>query len=166
MEIPILAREYGYRANASVDLMGGITDGNDPRSRHFERGIKQYPAIGDPAFLLSHSELQTIYDMQASATLEVGQLQQDATITARVNVREMMDKHFALLGSTGVGKSSGVALLLQKILSALPDSAANLLSFLPTLATREVLAFGPGVPCRPGSHFPSCPTISFPAARP
>jgi DNA helicase HerA-like ATPase len=121
MEVPILAREYGYRANASVDLMGEITDANDPRSKHFERGVKQYPAIGDPAYRLSHSELQTIYDMQASATVEVGQLQQDATITARVNVREMMNKHFALLGSTGVGKSSGVALLLPKILSALPD---------------------------------------------
>lgn len=121
MEVPVLAREYGYRANASVDLMGEITDRNHPGGARFQRGVTQYPAIGDPAFLMSHSDLQTIYDIQATATIEVGRLQQDATIAARVNVTEMMNKHFAVLGSTGVGKSSGVVLILQKILSAWPD---------------------------------------------
>jgi len=33
----------------------------------------------------------------------------------------MLNKHFAILGSTGMGKSSGVALIVQQILSARPD---------------------------------------------
>ena len=121
MEVPVLAREHGYRANASVDLMGEITDRNHPGGARFQRGVTHYPAIGDPAFLMSHSDLQTIYDIQATATIEVGRLQQDATIAARVNVTEMINKHFAVLGSTGVGKSCGVVLILQEILSAWPE---------------------------------------------
>jgi DNA helicase HerA-like ATPase len=33
----------------------------------------------------------------------------------------MLSKHFAILGTTGVGKSSGVALILQQILAARPN---------------------------------------------
>ena len=33
----------------------------------------------------------------------------------------MLRKHFAVLGTTGVGKSSGVAVILQEILAARPD---------------------------------------------
>ena len=33
----------------------------------------------------------------------------------------MLSKHFAMLGTTGVGKSSGVAVILQEILEARPD---------------------------------------------
>ena len=33
----------------------------------------------------------------------------------------MLSKHFAVLGSTGVGKSSGVSLLLNEILKARPN---------------------------------------------
>src|SRR5215216_4886923 len=56
MEIPVLAREYGYRANARIDLMGQIIDENNPAKKRFQRGVKQYPGIGDPVFLLSRSE--------------------------------------------------------------------------------------------------------------
>ena len=33
----------------------------------------------------------------------------------------MLRKHFAVFGTTGVGKSSGVALLLREIIEARPD---------------------------------------------
>jgi DNA helicase HerA-like ATPase len=33
----------------------------------------------------------------------------------------MLSKHFAVLGTTGVGKSSGVALILRQILDARPN---------------------------------------------
>lgn len=121
MEVPVLAREYGYGANATVDLMGEITESNHPGSARFQRGVTHYPAIGDLAFLMSHSELRMIYDVRRSVTIEVGRLQQDAAIAACVDANEMMNKHFAVLGSTGVGKSCGVAHILQQILSAWPD---------------------------------------------
>ena len=39
----------------------------------------------------------------------------------------MLSKHFAVLGTTGVGKSSGVALILQQILDARPNLRVFLL---------------------------------------
>jgi DNA helicase HerA-like ATPase len=65
--------------------------------------------------------LRLIYDISGSDTIDIGHLQQDPTIGAYVNVDEMLSKHFAILGTTGVGKSSGVALILNQILDARPN---------------------------------------------
>jgi hypothetical protein len=96
MEVPLRAREDGYSAVASVDLMGEITNDGD---MHFHRGVTHYPEIGDPAVLMGTSELRTIYKVDGPVAIEVGYLQQDATIAASVDVNEMLNKHFAILGS-------------------------------------------------------------------
>jgi hypothetical protein len=115
MEVSPLVREVGYHAAANVDLMGEVKDAR------FNRGVTEYPALGDPATLMSGDELRLVYELRASNSIDVGLLQQDTTIVASVNVDEMLHKHFAVLGSTGVGKSSGVALLLQQVLRVRPD---------------------------------------------
>src|SRR5262249_15027972 len=48
-------------------------------------------------------------------------LQRDSAIDVAVDLDEMLSKHFAVLGTTGVGKSSAVALILQQVLRARPD---------------------------------------------
>ena len=48
-------------------------------------------------------------------------MQQDASVTAHVDIEELLSKHFAILGSTGVGKSTGVSLLLNEILKSRPN---------------------------------------------
>jgi uncharacterized protein len=121
MEVPLPAREDGYGAAASVDLIGEIKNDDYSGDTHFHRGVTQYPEIGDPAAHMGTHELRTIYEVEGSVAIEVGYLKQDATIAARINVNEMMNKHFAIVGSTGVGKSSGVALILQRILLARSD---------------------------------------------
>src|SRR5207237_4843695 len=66
--------------------------------------------------------LQLIYSRTSSATtINVGHLQQDSFVEAHINVDDMVSKHFAIFGTTGVGKSSGVALILRQILQARPD---------------------------------------------
>lgn len=62
-----------------------------------------------------------IFNVSGSNVINVGDLQQDHTIPAYINVDEMVRKHFAILGTTGVGKSTGVALLMRSILDARPD---------------------------------------------
>ena len=42
-------------------------------------------------------------------------------IPAVIDIDELLNKHFAILGTTGVGKSTGVAVILQQILAARPD---------------------------------------------
>ncbi len=53
----------------------------------------------------------------SSAAPPIGSLHQDPSINAQINIDELLNKHFAILGTTGVGKSSGVAIVLQQILA-------------------------------------------------
>jgi DNA helicase HerA-like ATPase len=107
-----------YFASASVDLLGEIF--GDQARQLFRRGVTSYPAIDDTVDLITNQELRTIYAPTGSDQIDIGTLQQDPSVTAYVDVEEMLSKHFAVLGSTGVGKSSGVSLLLNEILKARP----------------------------------------------
>jgi len=108
-----------YVASASVDLLGEIT--GTPDRPKFQRGVTNYPTIGDTVELISNTDLRTVYAPSGSDQINVGMLQQDRSVTAYVDVEEMLSKHFAVLGSTGVGKSSGVSLLLNEILQVRPN---------------------------------------------
>lgn len=108
-----------YVASASVDLLGEIT--RTPDRPKFQRGVTNYPTIGDTVELISNTDLRTVYAPSGSDQINVGMLQQDRSVTAYVDVEEMLSKHFAVLGSTGVGKSSGVSLLLNEILQVRPN---------------------------------------------
>ncbi len=108
-----------YIASASVDLLGEILGG--PIRPKFQRGVTNYPTIGDTVDLITNQELRTVYAPTGSDQINVGTLQQDQSVIAYVDVEEMLSKHFAVLGSTGVGKSSGVSLLLNEILRTRPN---------------------------------------------
>ncbi len=107
-----------YVATAGVDLLGEISGGDRPK---FQRGVTNYPTIGDTVELITNQELRTVYAPSGSDQIDIGTLQQDRSVTAYVDVEEMLSKHFAVLGSTGVGKSTGVSLLLNEILKARPN---------------------------------------------
>src|SRR6202048_438211 len=107
-----------YIASAGVDLLGEILGGDRPK---FQRGVTNYPTIGDGVDLITNAELRTVYAPTGSDQINVGTLQQDRSVIAYVDVEEMLTKHFAVLGSTGVGKSSGVSLLLNEILKSRPN---------------------------------------------
>jgi len=114
----VMGSQYG--AMARVDLMGEIVRDASGASR-FQRGVREYPAIGDPIELIQRHDLQLVHSALGSRMINIGRLHQDATIPALVDVDNLLAKHFAVLGSTGVGKSSGVAVILGEILRARPD---------------------------------------------
>ncbi len=116
---PPAVREDGYFATAQIDLMGEI--GEDAGALRFSRGVTDYPAIGDPASIITSRELQVIYQVTGSGAITVGHLHQAPALAASVDVDDMLSKHFALLGTTGVGKSSGVALMLREVLRVRPE---------------------------------------------
>ena len=113
-----------YMATASVDLLGEISGGDRPK---FQRGVTNYPTIGDAVDLVTAEDLRTVYAPSGSDQINVGTLQQDRSVIAYVDVEEMLSKHFAVLGSTGVGKSTSVSLLLNEILKARPNLRVFLL---------------------------------------
>ena len=110
------ATERGHCGVAKIDLTGEI--GDQGGVLRFRRGINDYPTIADAVTALTSNELRVVFDPPGAKTLRIGQLQQDSTINVGVDVDEVLSKHFAILGTTGVGKSSAVALLLQQIMQA------------------------------------------------
>jgi uncharacterized protein len=113
------AKDQDYCAVAHVDLMGEIDQRAD--AIRFRRGVTDYPTIGDIVLPLTNAELRVIFDGSGATTISIGTLQQDSTVNACVEVDEMLNKHFAVLGSTGVGKSSALAHILTHTLRARPD---------------------------------------------
>lgn len=105
---------------AEVDFMGEIMRSSAGKW-FFQRGISEYPPIRSCVNSLSNEHLHLIHDTEAAHTINIGTLSQDSSIGAFINVDEMLSKHFAVLGTTGVGKSSGVALILQQVIQARPQ---------------------------------------------
>ena len=119
-ERPQRDQDASCRSVAVMDLVGEIK-ASAAGTAFFQRGITEYPMIGEPAMLMGERELRLIYNGAATTTSNVGVLQQDQSIPAHVDVDQLVSKHFAVLGTTGVGKSNGVAILLQHILKERPD---------------------------------------------
>ncbi len=110
---------YGFGAVARLDLMGEILRDGKGVER-FTRGVTAYPAIGDPASIVGGDELRLIYAGAGEGMISIGRLHHDESIEAKVSIDNLLTKHFAVLGSTGVGKSSGVAVILNELLEARP----------------------------------------------
>jgi DNA helicase HerA-like ATPase len=108
------------RKIARLDLLGEIRAGGIGTAR-FQRGVTEYPSIGDAATLLGERELRLVYGAPDADHAHIGDLQQNANIGVHIDVDNLVSRHFAILGATGVGKSSGVAIILQKILDTRPN---------------------------------------------
>jgi DNA helicase HerA-like ATPase len=110
------AKDRGHCGVAHADLTGEIAEQGG--AVRFRRGITEYPTIGDSVTALTSNELRVVFDPPGAKTLKIGQLLQDPAISVGLDIDELVSKHFAVLGTTGVGKSSAVALVLQKIMQA------------------------------------------------
>ncbi|MEP0321861.1 ATP-binding protein [Bauldia litoralis] len=106
----------GVNLIADIDLLGEIRRRGEPDA-FFQRGVTDYPTIGDQLAEIGAEELKLIHRISRGDTIEVGRLQLDDSIPAYINFDEMLHKHFAILGTTGVGKSTSVSLILNEILN-------------------------------------------------
>ncbi len=120
LETSAVTREQGYHVTAHVDMMGEIRTDNGGVP-HFRRGIMHYPVIGDEATLVDAEELRLVYAASGSTKIAIGRLHHDIGVGAYVDIDNMLSKHFAILGTTGVGKSSAVSVLLSQILDVRPN---------------------------------------------
>src|SRR5690606_32770567 len=83
--------------------------------------ITEYPYIGALAHRIRAQDLRAIYDLGGRRSVTIGHLSQDSSIDACMAVDETLTHHFAVVGTTGVGKSTAVSLLLRKTIAARPD---------------------------------------------
>jgi len=106
---------------ATLNIMGEITTNQTTRQTKFYRGVRSFPVLNQPVMTMTGMELSLIFSTGSDPSIQVGQLQQDNNIVANVRTNELLSKHFAIIGSTGSGKSCTVALVLQAILDENPN---------------------------------------------
>ncbi|MBY5366794.1 ATP-binding protein [Rhizobium leguminosarum] len=102
-----------------TELLGEVRVDEDGREE-FSTGISRYPYLGAIAHRIRSVDLMRIYDAGEGTTAVIGKLTQDESIDAAIHIPTMLSKHFAVVGSTGVGKSTAVSLLLHKAIAADP----------------------------------------------
>lgn len=83
----------------------------------FERGVGQYPTVGDEVHLVTNDDLKVIYGWseRKGGTISVGQIAAASGISADISVHGLVSRHTAVIGSTGSGKSNLVTVLLEAI---------------------------------------------------
>ncbi|MYL11834.1 MAG: DUF87 domain-containing protein, partial [Cenarchaeum sp. SB0669_bin_11] len=92
-----------------VELVGEVV------GETFERGVGQYPNIGDSVHVAVEEDLHKLYDIRGRGHIVIGKLASAESIAARVALNELVTRHCAVLGSTGSGKSTTISSLLRSI---------------------------------------------------
>lgn len=110
----------GYRWMTIV-LFGESTGGV------FERGVGQYPTVGDEVHFVTSVDLSIIYGRSQNAGgLTVGSVAAASGIPATLDLDRLVSRHCAVVGSTGAGKSNLVSVMLEVLASASYPSARTL----------------------------------------
>jgi len=97
-----------------VELSGEVRP-DQHRGFVFSGGISNYPHIGAVAHRIRKEDLSTIYRASDKSAVTIGSLSQAADIPAVVSVDALLSRHFAVVGTTGTGKSTAVTLILHLI---------------------------------------------------
>jgi uncharacterized protein len=107
---------------AQVDFLGeGDEDPATGKLTNFKRGVTGYPVPGARAYPVTRNDLKQIYAADERAHVEIGTVYPTKDIRASLLVDSFLGKHFALLGSTGTGKSTSTALIMHKICDMSPE---------------------------------------------
>ena len=113
--------EIGNAKWIEIELFGqGFKTGLEEAAFVFERGISSYPLPGQPIYLATVDELRRVYSKPDKATVQVGTVSQARGLPVHLLLDELLGKHFAVLGTTGSGKSCAVTLILEGILRDYP----------------------------------------------
>ena len=113
------------RENSVLGFIDFLGEGDEERLTgkifNFRRGITRYPTPGGQVFPVSGQDMRQMYAADDRAFIEVGTVYPTEDIRGAVYVDAMLGKHFALLGSTGTGKSTSAALILHRICELAPQ---------------------------------------------
>ncbi|MDP5103407.1 MAG: DUF87 domain-containing protein [Erythrobacter sp.] len=106
---------------AHIDFLGeGSEEKLTGRIHGFKRGVTRYPVPGAMCYPATTKDLEQIYATDGRASITIGRVFPTRDIRAGLYIDAMLGKHFALLGSTGTGKSTSAALILHRICEAAP----------------------------------------------
>ena len=107
---------------ANIDFMGeGKEEKLTGKIHGFRRGVTRYPIPGALIYPATTEDLRQIYASDGRSAIQVGTVYPTNDIRAGIYIDAMLGKHFALLGSTGTGKSTSAALILHRICQNAPQ---------------------------------------------
>jgi uncharacterized protein len=107
---------------ANVDFLGeGDEEKLTGRIYNFRRGVTRFPMPGHPVFAAGSEDMRQLYATDERAYIEIGSVYPTTDVRATLHVDAFLGKHFALLGSTGTGKSTTAALILHRICDMAPE---------------------------------------------
>ena len=113
--IPAMAAGEAEMKIIEVELLGEAIGQPSGETAPFLRGVSVYPGLGKPVFAASADNLRTVYARPDITCVPVGTVHKDRDVPAYLSVDDLLGRHFAMLGSTGTGKSCVVALILRRI---------------------------------------------------
>ncbi|MBM7387129.1 hypothetical protein JOE37_000123 [Clavibacter michiganensis] len=92
-----------------VELLGEIDRG----TQRFHRGVGSYPGLDDPVHFARVEELNAVYPAPSPSHVRVGRLSTSESVPVALEASKLVVRHSAVVGSTGSGKTSAVAAILQ-----------------------------------------------------
>ena len=123
----LIANVRTLRANdsneliAQVDFLGEGKKDATGKLSSFRRGVTRYPIPGANVLPVTTDDLHAVFAASDEPHIEIGTVYPTDDIRGALYVDPMLSKHFAVLGSTGTGKSTSVALILHRISELSPE---------------------------------------------
>ncbi|WP_411269194.1 ATP-binding protein [Sphingobium sp. SCG-1] len=118
----VLDRHDPSKIIADIDFLGeGAEERLTGKIYGFRRGVTRYPTPGTDVYPVSSTEMNQIYAADERPNVQIGMVYPTKTTRAALYVDSMLGKHFALLGSTGTGKSTSASLILHRICDLAPQ---------------------------------------------
>jgi uncharacterized protein len=111
-----------------IQVLGEISTATpQAKAAGFQRGVSSYPPLDAPVTTVSLRDLAAVYARPRVSNVHVGRLRHNRKVPAFVLTDSLLGKHFAVLGTTGSGKSCAVTVILRSILDELPNGHVVLL---------------------------------------
>lgn len=105
---------------ASIDFIGEGTIGADGSLEDFRRGVSAYPRTGAAVVAVGSADIAKVFATEDKPCIEVGTVYPTSSVRAGVYYDTFLSKNFAIVGSTGTGKSTATALILHRIIDHVP----------------------------------------------
>ncbi|HEY0043018.1 MAG TPA: DUF87 domain-containing protein [Allosphingosinicella sp.] len=107
---------------AEIDFLGeGEEHPQTHRLVNFKRGITGYPLPGAKVYPVSGDDMKQMFAADERANIEIGTVYPTKDVRGALYIDALLGKHFALVGSTGTGKSTSAALIMHRICDAAPE---------------------------------------------
>ncbi|MGH6920485.1 MAG: ATP-binding protein, partial [Geminicoccaceae bacterium] len=110
-----------------VQVLGEIANTVPESAAGFQRGVSSYPPLDAQVTTVTLRDLAKVYARPRVSNVHVGRLRHNRKVPAFVLTDSLLGKHFAVLGTTGAGKSCAVTVILRSILDEHPNGHVILL---------------------------------------